>query len=78
VIKVVSTGSIMGRTFSQKYNGTDVNRLVLLDSNGVIVPSFDIGSGPSSAAVNTLENAADGSWFVGGSFLYSNLKIREG
>jgi hypothetical protein len=42
-----------------------------------IVPSFDIGSGPSSAA-NTLENAADGSWFVGGSFLYSNLKIREG
>jgi hypothetical protein len=50
----------------KKYNGTDVNRLVLLDSNGVIVPSFDIGSGPSSAAVNTLENAADGSWFVGG------------
>jgi hypothetical protein len=30
---------------------------LLLDSNGVIVPSFDIGSGPSSAAVNTLENA---------------------
>jgi hypothetical protein len=68
---------MVGRTLV-KYNGTDVNRLVLLDSNGVIVPSFDIGSGPSSAAVNTLENAADGSWFVGGSFLYSNLKIREG
>jgi hypothetical protein len=30
---------------------------LLLDSNGVIVPSFDTGSGPSSAAVNTLENA---------------------
>jgi uncharacterized delta-60 repeat protein len=69
VIKVASSGSIMvGGTFSQKYNGTDVNRLVLLDSNGVIVPSFDIGSGPSSAAVYALENAADGSWFVGGSF----------
>jgi hypothetical protein len=55
VIKVVSTGSIMvGGTLVKKYNGTDVNRLVLLDSNGVIVPSFDIGSGPS-AAVNTLE-----------------------
>jgi hypothetical protein len=53
----------------KKYNGTDVNRLVLLDSNGVIVPSFDIGSGPSSAAVNTLENAADGSWFVGGFYI---------
>jgi hypothetical protein len=50
----------------------------MLDSNGIIVPGFDIGSGPSSAAVNTLENAVDGSWFVGGSFLYSNLKIREG
>jgi hypothetical protein len=32
-----------------KYNGTDVNRL-LLDSNGIIVPGFDIGAGPSSAA----------------------------
>jgi hypothetical protein len=49
----------------------------LLDSNGIIVPGFDIGAGPSSAAVYTLENS-DGSWFVGGSFLYSNLKIREG
>jgi uncharacterized delta-60 repeat protein len=69
VIKVTSSGSIMvGGTFSQKYNGSDVNRLVLLYSNGVIVPGFDIGAGPSSAAVNTLENAADGSWFVGGSF----------
>jgi uncharacterized delta-60 repeat protein len=69
VIKVASSGSIMvGGTFSQKYNGSDVNRLVLLDSNGVIVPSFDIGSGPSSAAVYTLESTADGSWFVGGSF----------
>jgi hypothetical protein len=68
---------MVGGSFSKKYNGTDVNRLVLLDSNGIIVPSFDIG-GPSSAAVNTLENSVDGSWFVGGSFLYSNLKIREG
>ena len=69
VIKVASNGSIMvGGSFSQKYNGIDVNRLVLLDSNGVIVPSFDIGSGPASAAVYTLENAVDGSWFVGGSF----------
>jgi hypothetical protein len=39
VIKVVSTGSIMvGGSLVKKYNGTDVNRLVLLDSNGIIVP----------------------------------------
>jgi hypothetical protein len=36
--------------------------------NGIIVPGFDIGAGPSSAAVYTLENSVDGSWFVGGSF----------
>jgi hypothetical protein len=46
VIKVVSNGDIMvGGSFSKKYNGTDVNRLVLLDSNGIIVPGFDIGAG---------------------------------
>jgi hypothetical protein len=39
VIKVVSTGSIMVGGLLVKNNGTDVNRLVLLDSNGV-VPGF--------------------------------------
>jgi hypothetical protein len=40
VIKVASNGDIMvGGSFSKKYNGTDVNRLVLLDS--IIVPGFD-------------------------------------
>jgi uncharacterized delta-60 repeat protein len=69
VIKVTSGRNIMiGGSFNQKYNGTDVNRLVLLDPSGVLVPTFDIGSGPASAAIYTLENAADGSWFVGGSF----------
>jgi hypothetical protein len=34
---------MVGGSFSKKYNGTDVNRLVLLDSNGIIVPGFDIG-----------------------------------
>jgi hypothetical protein len=29
---------MVGGSFSKKYNGTDVNRLVLLDSNGIIVP----------------------------------------
>jgi hypothetical protein len=35
--------------------------------NGIIVPGFDIGAGPSSC-IYTLENSVDGSWFVGGSF----------
>lgn len=69
VIKAASNGTIMvGGSFSKKYNGSDVNRLILLDSNGAIVPSFDIGAGPATASVYTVENAVDGSWFIGGSF----------
>ncbi|MFV5697159.1 T9SS sorting signal type C domain-containing protein [Flavobacterium sp. ZT3R17] len=68
-IKVDSSGSIMvAGSFTGSYNGTAVNRLVLLGSNGVINPLFDIGFGPSSATVYTLADAPDGSWFVGGSF----------
>jgi uncharacterized delta-60 repeat protein len=69
VIKVAANGSIMvGGSFTKLYNGTGVNRLVLLSSNGVLDPIFDIGSGPATATVYTLENEIDGSWFVGGSF----------
>ena len=68
-IKVDSSGAIMiGGSFSGTYNGTVVNRLVLLDSNGAINPTFDIGAGPSSATVYALADAPDGSWYVGGSF----------
>jgi uncharacterized delta-60 repeat protein len=70
VIKVAANGSIMvGGSFTKLYNGTAVNRLVLLSSNGVLDPIFDIGAGPPTATVYTLENEVDGSWFVGGSFV---------
>lgn len=69
VIKVNSAGAIMaGGSFTGTYNGTDVNRLVLLDSNGVINPMFDIGSGPATATVYAFAEDLDGSWYVGGSF----------
>ena len=68
-IKVASNGAIMvGGSFSRFYNGTPVNRLVLLASNGALEPFFDIGAGPATATVYTIENNPDGSWFVGGSF----------
>lgn len=68
-IKVGANGSIMvAGSFNQRYNGTAVNRLVLLTSDGVLDPFFDIGAGPATATVYTIENEADGSWFVGGSF----------
>ncbi|MCV9927698.1 T9SS sorting signal type C domain-containing protein [Flavobacterium sp. LS1R49] len=68
-IKVNSANDIMiGGSFTGKYNGESVNRLIFLDANGTIKPNFDSGSGPASASVLTLATSSDGSWFVGGSF----------
>lgn len=69
VIKLNSAGNLLlGGSFSGTYNGIDINRLICLNSNGVIDPIFDLGAGPFSASVLDLANAADGSWYVGGSF----------
>ncbi|MFV5694406.1 T9SS sorting signal type C domain-containing protein [Flavobacterium sp. LB3P122] len=69
IIKVNSVGAIMvAGSFASTYNGSDVNRLVLLDSNGVISPTFDIGSGPATATVYALVDDLNDSWYVGGSF----------
>lgn len=69
IIKTDALGNIMlGGSFTDLYNGSEVNRLLFLDANGNIKTNFDIGSGPASASVLTLNNSSDGSWFVGGSF----------
>lgn len=69
VIKVNAAGSIMvGGSFTGTYNGTDVNRVIFLDSSGLINPGFDIGSGPSTGTVNALTEDVAGSFYVGGSF----------
>ncbi|UWY29086.1 T9SS sorting signal type C domain-containing protein [Flavobacterium sp. TR2] len=68
-IKINSSGDVMvGGSFTGTYDNIDVNRLVFLNGNGALKSSFDIGSGPASASVLTLESDQDGSWFVGGSF----------
>ncbi|WP_055094538.1 T9SS sorting signal type C domain-containing protein [Flavobacterium aquidurense] len=72
VIQVIKTdryGNIMvGGSFKGSYNGTEVNRIFFLNSNGSIKLNFDIGSGPGSASVLALANGTDGSWYFGGSF----------
>ncbi|MFV5690516.1 T9SS sorting signal type C domain-containing protein [Flavobacterium sp. LT1R49] len=69
IIKVNSVGAIMvAGSFASTYNGTDVNRLVLLGPNGVISSTFDIGSGPATATVYALVGDLNGSWYAGGSF----------
>ena len=70
VIRLTALGGVMvGGSFTTDYNGTDVNRLVLLQANGVINPLFDVGTGPATAAVLTVAEESSGSWFLGGTFL---------
>ena len=69
VIKIDSSGNIMvGGSFTDLYNGSDVNRLLFLNADGTKKSDFDIGYGPASASVLALSNSSDGYWFVGGSF----------
>ncbi|MGO4773713.1 T9SS sorting signal type C domain-containing protein [Flavobacterium sp. W22_SRS_FK3] len=69
VIKTDAAGNIMlGGSFTDLYNGKDVNRLILLNPDGTIKSDFDIGAGPGSASVYSLANSAEGDWYIGGSF----------
>jgi uncharacterized delta-60 repeat protein len=69
VIKINLIGEILvGGSFTGTYNGTDVNRLVLLNGNGIAIPTFDMGNGAGSGTVRALTSIIDGSWLVAGSF----------
>ncbi|TDW46096.1 putative delta-60 repeat protein [Flavobacterium sp. 270] len=69
IIKVDNSGNIMvGGSSAGKYNGTDINRVIFLNQNGILNPDFDLGSGPASASVYALANDVEGSWYIGGSF----------
>ncbi|WP_242410237.1 T9SS sorting signal type C domain-containing protein [Flavobacterium sp. Root901] len=73
VIKTDNSGNIMAGgsfngTYNDTYNSTDVNRVVLLNSDGTVNSDFDMGTGPATASVLALANDSEGSWFIGGSF----------
>ncbi|WP_241775641.1 T9SS sorting signal type C domain-containing protein [Flavobacterium sp. Root420] len=68
-IKMDTFGNIMiGGSFTGSYNGSDVNRVCLLNSHGILKTDVDFGSGPASASVLALANDLEGSWYIGGSF----------
>lgn len=68
-IKVDPSGNIMaGGSFTGNYNGVAVNRVCFLNQTGVLKTEIDFGSGPASASVLALENDAEGSWYIGGTF----------
>ncbi|PBJ10952.1 T9SS sorting signal type C domain-containing protein [Flavobacterium sp. ACN6] len=73
MLKIDSNGDIMvGGSFTGIYNNTEVNRLIFLKRDGTLKQNFDIGAGPSSASVLSLEYDEEGNWFVGGSFSVFN------
>ncbi len=68
-IKIDILGNIMvGGSFTGNYNGADVNRVCLLNANGILKNDIDFGSGPGSASVLALAKDLDGAWYIGGSF----------
>ena len=68
-IKTDNLGNIMiGGSFTGNYNGNTVNRICILNPNGILKIDIDFGSGPASASVLALEIDTEGSWYVGGSF----------
>lgn len=69
VIQVDFLGNIMvGGSFTGLYDGAVVNRVCLLNQNGILDKDFDMGSGPASGFVYTLVKNAEGFWYIGGSF----------
>lgn len=69
VLKIDTDGNLMvGGSFTGFYNSQEVTRVVFLNSDGTVKPEFDIGAGPATASVLSLEFDSEGSWFVGGSF----------
>ncbi|MBE8727441.1 calcium-binding protein [Flavobacterium sp. KB82] len=76
-IKIDGVGNIMaGGSFTGFYDGSNVNRVVFLNTDGSIKSDFDLSSGPGSASVFALETDQDGSWFIGGSFVLFDGQIQ--
>ncbi|MHC0446628.1 T9SS sorting signal type C domain-containing protein [Flavobacterium sp. 3-218] len=72
-IKIDFKGNLMvGGSFTGFYNNIEVNRVVFLNADGTLKSDFDIGSGPASASVLSLEFDDEGAWFIGGSFSVFN------
>jgi uncharacterized delta-60 repeat protein len=63
--KILIGGDITG------FNGTSVNRIVRLNSNGSLDNTFYTGTG-ANAAVNTIVQQPDGKILIGGSFTRFN------
>lgn len=65
------TGDILVAGNFTQYNGTPVGRIVRLTPAGAIAPVFAVGTG-FNGSIGCIDLAADGSWYIGGSFTSFN------
>jgi uncharacterized delta-60 repeat protein len=73
---IQSDGKILiGGDFTS-YNGTSINRIARLNTDGTLDPTFNVGTG-ANAAVRAIAIQSDGNILIGGSFLLINGSPRE-
>ena len=70
-ISIQSDGKIIIGGVFTIYNGTAINRIARLNSNGTIDPTFSVGAG-ANAAVYASSIQSDGKIIIGGSFTSVN------
>ena len=68
---------VIGGAFTT-FNGTTMNRLARLNTDGTLDPTFAIGSGGPNSTVNTLVALPGGRLLVGGNFATFNGVARAG
>ncbi len=60
-----------------KYNGTDINRIVRLNSNGTFDASFNPGTGANSGEILSISKQPDGKMIIAGTFNSFNTIARN-
>lgn len=65
-------GKVLIGGYFTMYNGTTINRIARLNSDGSLDASFNPGTGGNSGSVNTIALQADGKVLIGGAFTSYN------
>jgi uncharacterized delta-60 repeat protein len=73
-VAVLPDGKIMIGGIFTNYNGTAINRLARLNSDGSLDTTFAVGTGPSNE-VTTITPTTDGKIYIGGNFPQYNGTI---
>lgn len=68
IVGVQTDGKIIARGAFTSYNGTTINKLARIGTDGTLDLSFDPGTGPSTTALNTAILQPDEKILIGGGF----------